>query len=176
MIRSDRIAALKAAAQQATVRPPQPPPLAIRPRRRGVVCASCVRACRAPRWPSRIGDAALCACACARACAFVSACTRARDACIFVFGGALVADVTLCICGCVRACVLMCVLLIIRSTAACARARAGTCACTLVCTRTRVCAHMHCCAWVCAGRACCLVRFCACVRVAACVRVRECVR
>ena len=71
-------AALKVAAQQATVRPPQPQPLAIRPRRRGVLCASCVRACRAPWWPSRIGDAARCVRARARVPVSVHARARAH--------------------------------------------------------------------------------------------------
>ena len=77
------LAALKAAAQQATVRPPQPPPpLAIRPRRCGGLCASCMCAC-APQRPSRIGEAALRARARARACACTH--TRARSrACAYM--------------------------------------------------------------------------------------------
>ena len=170
------LVALKAGSQQATVRPPQPQPLAIRPRRRGVLCASCVRACRTPRWPSRISDAALCACACARACLCQCMHARAREhACIFVFGGALVADVTLCVS--VGACVRTYVRAPdnLAACRVCARA-CGTCACTLVCTRTRVSAHMHFCEWVCAGRGCDFARICACVRLVACVCVRVCVR
>jgi hypothetical protein len=74
------LVALKAAVQQTAVRPspnPRRSPLAVRPRHRGVLCASCVCACRSPPLPSRTGDAALCVRACVCLCAHARVRTRA---------------------------------------------------------------------------------------------------